>query len=262
MDWQERLAEAQRVVVLTGAGVSAASGVPTFRGEGGYWRAGSRVYRPQELATRAAFDAMPEVVWPWYLWRRGVCRRSEPNATHRYLADAATRRGAGLTLVTQNVDGLHLRAGSPPERTWEIHGNLDFLRCAAECTAARYPLHDDAVLPSQDARLTPAIARRLRCPRCGGPGRPHVLWFDESYDEARYRWSSSVAAAEGCDALVVVGTSGQTNLPLTMARLALQRGALLLDVNPERSPFASLAERSGGAWVQGKADVLGHRVSL
>src|SRR6185312_3235449 len=112
------------IVVLTGAGVSAESGIPTFRGKEGYWTVGSREYHPQELATHAAFTRMPWDVWAWYLHRRAVCRRAEPNAAHHALARLP------CDLITQNVDGLHRRAGSRP---YAIHGDIDHMRCADDC---------------------------------------------------------------------------------------------------------------------------------
>ena len=126
-------------MVLTGAGISAESGIPTFRGPEGYWRVGSRNYRPMELATREAFERMPEEVWRWYLYRRAVCRAAAPNPAHRALVDAERRLGDRFLLVTQNVDGLHRRAGSDPARTFEIHGNIDLWRCADDCADGARP---------------------------------------------------------------------------------------------------------------------------
>ena len=105
--------------------------MPTFRGKEGYWTVGSRNYHPQELATREAFSHMPDEVWRWYLYRRSVCRRAAPNAGHMALVRLEERFGERFALVTQNVDGLHLRAGSSRERTFEIHGNIDYLRWPA-----------------------------------------------------------------------------------------------------------------------------------
>src|SRR5437868_5832739 len=113
-----------RVLALTGAGVSAESGIPTFRGKEGYWTIGAREYHPQELATHAAFEQMPWSVWAWYLYRRGVCRRAEPNAAHVALVRLATALPDRFALVTQNVDGLHRRAGSPDPQTFPIHGDI------------------------------------------------------------------------------------------------------------------------------------------
>ena len=122
------------LVFLTGAGISAESGIPTFRGPEGFWRVGSRNYHPQEMATARAFSSMPDEVWRWYLHRRGVCRAAAPNAAHQALVQLDERLGERFRLVTQNVDGLHLRAGGDPARIYQIHGNIDL---AAACEGAR-----------------------------------------------------------------------------------------------------------------------------
>lgn len=242
---EERVAGGGPVVVLTGAGVSAESGIPTFRGPEGYWTVGSEVYHPEELATRAAFTAVPDEVWAWYLHRRRVCRAAAPNPAHLALARAGRALGSRLTLVTQNVDGLHLRAGSPPEATYEVHGNIDFMRCAGPHGRERIPLPD----------REPALAA-LTCPQCGGRTRPHVLWFDEYYDEELYRFESSLRAAAAAAVLITAGSSGATNLPSQMVQAAAAAGALLVDINPEDGPFARAARRSGGAWLRGTAGAL------
>src|SRR5437763_678643 len=159
------LARPGTVIALTGAGISAESGIPTFRGKEGYWTVGSREYHPQELATHEAFEAMPSEVWAWYLYRRGVCRAARPNAAHEALARWERVLGDRFALVTQNVDGLHRRAGSA--RAYPIHGDIDDMRCAADCVLDRWPIPDDASKDKRDG---------LVCPRCGGMARPHVLW--------------------------------------------------------------------------------------
>lgn len=244
------LSEARRrpgpYVFLTGAGISAESGVPTFRGKDGYWRVGSRNYHARELATRAAFERMPLEVWSWYLERRRVCRGAAPNRAHKALAEAATALRERLLLVTQNVDGLHRRAGSPEETTYEVHGNIDFMRCSASCTG---------LLPVPDInRASSELARALECPRCGAACRPHVLWFDEYYDEELYRFESSLEAASTAALLVVVGTTATTNLPMRMGELAAARDTPLLVVDPEPTPFSELAAAvSAGAHLEGQA---------
>src|SRR5690242_157425 len=130
------------VLALTGAGISAESGIPTFRGAEGYWVVGSRNYMPQEMATAEMFARAPEEVWRWYLYRFGVCRHAEPNDGHRALAALERALGDRFTLVTQNIDGLHLRAGSSPERTLRIHGDAGLVRCAGACHAGTLPLPD------------------------------------------------------------------------------------------------------------------------
>ncbi len=242
------------IVVLTGAGISAESGIPTFRGKEGYWTVGSRVYQPQELATRAAFARMPDAIWQWYLYRRTVCRAAFPNRAHAAIASAETRLADRFRLLTQNVDGLHLRAGNTPERTYQIHGNIDFFRCADGCTTALWAIPDDIGRVTREQTLSPEILARLVCPRCGGRGRPHVLWFDESYDEPLFRFESSLRAARDASLLVTVGTSGATTLPNHVVSLAIQAGAAVIDINPDDNPFGRAAERHGrGASLRGTA---------
>ncbi len=242
-----------RVLALTGAGISAESGIPTFRGRDGYWVVGSRNYMPQEMATHAMFVMEPAEVWRWYLYRFGVVRHAAPNAGHAALVALERALGDRFTLVTQNIDGLHLRAGSSPERTWCIHGDAAWVRCAHDCGVGRLPLPD---LGPRDAG-TPLSAEdraRLTCPRCKGWLRPHVLWFDECYDEENYRFESTLRAAAAADLLLVVGTSGATNLPMRVGQVCFTGGAALVDVNPEENPFSELAGRSRrGFFARGTA---------
>jgi len=240
------------IVVLTGAGISAESGIPTFRGKDGFWVVGSREYQPQEMATHAMFRSNPEAVWAWYLYRRGICRGGRPNAGHRAVAAMERILGDRFRLITQNVDGLHIRAGSTLERTYQIHGNIDYARCLDECEQSIWSLAEG--LGAKRARGTPLSAeerKHLRCPACGGWARPHVLWFDECYDERMFRYESSLRAAVAADVLLVVGTSGATNLPMQVGRHAAEAGALIIDINVEPNPFSRLAESTGGCFLQG-----------
>ena len=246
------------IAFLTGAGISAESGIPTFRGEDGYWRVGSRHYRPEELATRAAFDVMPDDVWSWYLYRRAVCHRAEPNAAHRALVDLEHGFHDRMVIITQNVDGLHLRAGSLPHLTYQIHGNLDFMRYddAGEPVPVPVPVHLDTVW-DRDRRLT--VEEKAHITHDGGTlARPHVLWFDECYDEHLFRFESSLRVARSASMLIVVGTSGVTNLPLQVAAAALERGIPLIVLNgDECTTFAGIAARSPFGWFeQGPATEL------
>jgi NAD-dependent deacetylase len=247
------------ILTLTGAGVSAESGVPTFRGEEGYWRIGSRNYFPEELATRAAFLRMPDEIWGWYLYRRSVCRAASPNAGHLALAElerGLVERGEGdrFLLVTQNVDGLHLRAGNTLARTYQIHGNLDFMRSMKDEHNAIYPLPKELGERWQRGR---AIGQEQRaCLVCPDQSlaRPHVLWFDESYDEERFRFQSTLAAVERASLVLVVGTSGATNLPSLIVHRTAERRVPLLVINRDPSPYSSMAERiPNGLFVQGPA---------
>ena len=239
-----------RVVALTGAGISAESGIPTFRGSEGFWVVGSKNYMPQEMATHEMFEQAPEEVWRWYLHRFGVCKDARPNAGHEALVALERALGDRFTLVTQNIDGLHRRAGS--QRVFCIHGDAAYVRCAAECGLGVAEL--PSLGPRGEGPLTAAERAALACPRCHGWLRPHVLWFDECYDEEHYRMDSALRAAAAADLLLVVGTSGATNLPMQIGHLAFRRGAALVDVNPEENPFAELAGRAPrGFFARGSA---------
>ncbi|MEO6773606.1 MAG: Sir2 family NAD-dependent protein deacetylase [Kofleriaceae bacterium] len=256
------------VIVLTGAGVSAESGIPTFRGSEGYWTVGAREYHPQELATRQAFATMPWDVWAWYLYRRGVCRAAAPNDGHYAIArwdDAMKASGDRFALVTQNIDGLHRRAGSPAARTFAIHGELDQMRCAAECVDGdrgdtvvvdRWPIPTDVPGLARGEAVSEATKALLVCPRCGEMARPHVLWFDEAYDEPRFHLDTVRELASAATLCVVVGTSAQTNLPWQVVMLAARNAATIIDINPEPNPFGEIAERSGGVIRAPSAVVL------
>lgn len=244
-----------QVMALVGAGISAESGIPTFRGPEGYWTAGSRHYAPTDLATWRMFQEAPETVWAWYLHRRRICRAAKPNAAHRALVDAEKRLGDRWALVTQNVDGLNLRAGSSPGRTFEIHGNIDLMRCSRACSGGLLPVPDVEALTHN--KLGREARFKLQCHQCGAWTRPHVLWFDEAYDEANYRLDSALTATRTMKTLVIAGTLGATSLPNLIGRIAHQRNITIYDVNIERSPFSGLAEASpGGAFLAGRASVL------
>ncbi len=243
------------IVVLTGAGISAESGIPTFRGQEGYWTVGSANYHPMELATNAAFGRMPEEVWRWYLYRRSVCRRAQPNPAHRALVALEQALQDRFLLITQNVDGLHLRAGNSAERTYQIHGNIDFMRCDGEDPVELVPL-PEAVGEDWGPERTFDDATRtlLACGGCQALSRPHVLWFDECYDEHLFRFESSLRAAVTGSLLIVIGTSGQTNLPLQVGAAVAQRGAPMVVINQDESPFSRFAEQSdSGIFLRGTA---------
>ncbi len=245
------LVETGLVVALTGAGVSAASGIPTFRGKEGYWTVGSKNYHPQELATFDTFNRMPVDVWRWYLHRRTVCRSAEPNAAHRALVTLDQCLQQRFVLITQNVDGLHRRAGSEPSRTYEIHGSIELMRCSGACGWEPVEIPSNVTEQSSNAQLR----AELSCAFCGGWCRPHVLWFDECYDERHFRFESSLAAAREAELLIVVGSTGSTNLPLLVTQEVVGRGGRLIVIDPEPNVFASLAGRSPlGLFLAGTAE--------
>lgn len=254
------------IVFLTGAGISAESGIPTFRGAEGYWRIGSTNYQPEELATHEAFSRMPDEIWAWYLYRRGVCRAARPNPAHLALVSLEKKLGARFLLVTQNVDGLHLRAGNSAARTYQIHGNIDFMRCEDEHPIVR-PIPASIPIDWPKARkLTDADRAALSC--CGGGrmARPHVLWFDESYDEPLFKLESAMEAGLAASMLVVVGTSGATTLPSRLVSVAAHRRIPLVVIGPDESPFTRVAwgletglplMGTAGEWMPHVARALG-----
>lgn len=255
-----------RVAALTGAGISAESGIPTFRGADGYWTVGSRNYRPQELATRRAFESMPREIWAWYLSRLHACRGAQPNAGHRALARLAQSLGPDrFALITQNVDGLHARSGVDGGSLYEIHGNIHRMRCFSDCEGSLQPLPQALEIGALASAPRPPGAlpevsdgdwERLHCAQCGAPMRPHVLWFDEYYEERYYRSDSALQAVERSDLLLVVGTSGATTLPAMAVEYALRSGTAIIEINTGRSAFTPAIEASAnGRFIQQPAAV-------
>lgn len=217
------MVNSKHIVVLTGAGISAESGIPTFRGKEGYWTKGSKNYHPMELATLSTFHQQPELVWEWYHYRRGVCNNASPNPGHFAIAKLEklinSDPSKDFHLITQNVDGLHLRAGSSLEKTYQIHGNTDFMRCVNSCTNSLYNIPKDEPLP--------------HCPECEVLARPHVLWFDEIYDETFFKIETVSLLASELDLLFVVGTTLQTTLPYRVVTTSLYRKVPVVEINPE-----------------------------
>jgi NAD-dependent deacetylase len=215
-DLNARLKRARHVVVFTGAGVSAESGIPTFRDrQTGLWRN----FDAQWLATPEAFERDPALVWGWYEWRRGQVLAAEPNAAHRVIA-ALAGRVHRLMLITQNVDDLHERAGSPT--VLHLHGRL----CAPYCCACgrEHLAGPPTVAPEGGRRVEPP-----RCYHCGGRIRPGVVWFGECLP--RQAWQEAVDAARGCDAFLCVGTSSVVEPAAGLTRMAIAAGAATIQVN-------------------------------
>ena len=227
----KRIARARRPCALTGAGISEESGVPVFRGPGGMWRE----RRPEDLATPEAFRRDPLEVWQWYDWRRGLIASARPNAGHRALA-AFEASNPAFTLITQNVDGLHRRAGS--RRVLEVHGTLWRVRC----TACRREADDERVpLP-----LPPA------CGACGGLLRPAVVWFGEMLSPTVF--GAAWEAVKSCDLLLSLGTSGVVEPAASLVRVAAERGTSILEINLRPSALSCAAER---VFPYKAADLLG-----
>jgi NAD-dependent deacetylase len=233
-----------RITVLTGAGISAESGIPTFRGPEGFWTIGSKDYHPQDMATFAMFCRKPEAVWEWYLYRMGLCKKARPNVGHRALASMESHLKNRFTLITQNVDNLHILAGNSLARTLQIHGNIFQVRCASACTDEIYSLPEGVSPKAKGSALTDAERRSLKCANCGSWLRPHVLWFDETYNERHYHFYSALETAKRTRLLITVGTAGATTLPNQIVSLVLSNGGLMFDINVADNPFAVLAMQS------------------
>ena len=230
------------ITVLTGAGISAESNIPTFRGPEGYWTIGSTAYHPQEMATYRMFTKKPEEVWKWYLYRIGVCQKAEPNLGHLALFEMEKRFKNRFTLITQNVDNLHIRAGNSPQQTFQIHGNIFFMRCADECSLNLYPIPTDVRENREKGHaISETEFNLLVCPDCGTITRPHVLWFDEMYNEHHYRYHSALKVARQTELLIIVGTSGATSLPNHVAWEVKNNNGILIDINIEKNTFTDLA---------------------
>ena len=223
---KERLAAAQSITVLTGAGISADSGVPTFRGAEGLWRN----FRAEDLATPEAFDRDPRLVWEWYNWRRELIATKKPNPAHAAIAELE-RRCAQFWLITQNVDGLHRTAGS--QRLSEIHGNIWMVRCTA-CGQVT----ENRDVPIQILPI---------CRDCRNLLRPHIVWFGESLAEEDLQ--RSYTAFQASDLCLVIGTSGVVYPAAGFASIAKNAGAFVAEINLGQTPQTDLVDLS----LQGRA---------
>jgi NAD-dependent deacetylase len=238
---------AARLTVLTGAGISAASGVPTFRGAEGLWRH----YRPEDLATLAAFRRDPMLVWDWYAWRRELVGRCAPNPAHEVLARWSRERQC--TVVTQNVDDLHHRAGT--ERVIRLHGSLWQLRCAG-LSAPGQPQSNGAACREEwrDERV-PFPEMPPRCPHCGRLARPAIVWFGEALRERDLR---AAAAAARCDLFIAIGTSAIVHPAAGLLHEAKRQGAVTVEINTVPTPASGVVDLA----IQGAAEDLLPRVDL
>jgi len=225
-----------RALVVTGAGISAESGIPTFRGAGGYWRN----LDPTKLATQSAFDSDPEIVWQWYRERRAMIRRAEPNAAHRAVAKLSA--GADeFFLLTQNVDDLHDRADwdgyrIPEDQIAHVHGDIFTTKCERG---------DFSRKDTTDADLDGAGDGVPRCPRCGARLRPGVVWFGEGLNPHDVARVDNFVRARPCDVVIVVGTTVAFDYIVHWTRLAAGRRGRLIEVNPDDRFLEAL----GAEWV-------------
>ena len=229
LDVRDRVRHAQSVTVLTGAGISADSGIPTFRGPEGLWKN----FRPEELASPDAFARDPKLVWEWYNWRRELLATKSPNPAHKALVNLE-KLIPDFWVITQNVDGLHAVAGT--QHLSEIHGNIWKVRCT-QC-------HKTTANHDVPLQFPPS------CPDCGGLLRPHIVWFGESL--APEDLEQSYAALQRCDILLIIGTSGVVYPAASFAPVAKDHGAFVVEMNVETTPNSSVVNVS----FQGRAKEL------
>ncbi|MBT3350393.1 MAG: NAD-dependent deacylase [Nitrospinaceae bacterium] len=220
------LQSARSITVLTGAGVSAESGVPTFRGAGGLWRN----FKATDLATPEAFERDPKLVWEFYNYRREMLAPLQPNPGHHAIA-AIEARAEDFTLITQNIDNLHRIAGS--KILIELHGNIWRVRCANSGCENAAP---------RENRDVPVSPIPLLCGECGGFMRPHIVWFGEMLNSEDIK--SSLGAIEACDFFIVAGTSAVVQPAAGMPLLARRVGAFVLEINPERTDLSEALNES------------------
>ena len=249
-----------RVFVLTGAGVSAESGIPTFRGKDGYWRN----LDPTKLATPEAFAGDPQLVWDWYRERRERIRNARPNAAHEAIARLAQRTDEFL-LVTQNVDNLHARAGVAAEKMVQIHGDIFVTRCS-RCEFS-YKGRGDSPEPPGACLVQPTNGRLRsrngceataglsiaatsmqqvkipKCPECGAFMRPGVVWFGEQLSQTELQRVEDFLDGGACDVVIVAGTTATFGYIIDWALRGSRDGAGLIEVNPEETPLSRFATR-------------------
>ena len=223
------LAESERVAVLTGAGISAESGVPTFRGKDGLWKG----FRATDLATPEAFARDPKLVWNFYNWRRELLAPLQPNPAHKALI-RLEEKVPQFSLITQNIDDLHRRAGS--KNLVELHGNIWMVRCT-RC----HVVHRNEEVP---------LPELPGCKECGGLLRPHVVWFGEQLDPAIL--DKAIAAIRSCGTMLVIGTSALVQPAASLAIVAKEQGARVVEINLEPTPYSHQLDLA----LQGKAGVL------
>lgn len=243
------------ITFLVGAGLSAESGIPTFRGKDGYWTVGSVNYTPEEMCTLRMFRQHPEAVWHWYMERLLQYNESVPNAGHQALVKFEKIFGDRFSLITQNVDGLTYKAGNSSKRSFSIHGSINYTRCSRECTKEIFKAPDKLTETFKTYGMGKETMNLLKCPQCGAMLRPHILWFDECYNEEYYKYESVQHCASKTDLLVIVGTTGATNLPYQVVSQVNYNGKPIININPNPSEMYDYMRRSSDVIITKKSSI-------
>lgn len=222
------------ITFLTGAGISAESGIPTYRSIDGIWIKGTKYHRPEEFGTYKYFSQNQEEVWQYNLFWKKLIEEAKPNHGHSAITEIESILGERFKLITQNVDGLHQRSGT--QKVYEIHGSKQKVRCSKECSEPiAFP--ENVKFKEYTEDLTAEDIDSLKCRKCGNWLRPNTLWFDESYNEKNYYFDTAYDIADNTDILFVVGTSGSTALPVNIVETVKIRGKWIVLINPENDTY-------------------------
>ena len=248
------------ISIMTGAGISAASGIPTFRSGDGFWVVGSKNYTPQEIATLEMFRKNPIAVWEWYIYRKTLIMNAKPNEGHYALVRLEKTFANRFYIITQNIDGLHQKAGNSAEKILSIHGSLDLVRCAELCSSELFPFPN--IQLNRNENIFENEIQLLKCPNCGEFARPNILWFDEFYNELFYKLDTTLRVIDESGLLIIAGTSGSTNLPATIARNAIKKGIPMIDINIEENYFSKMLENyENGFSIRGESSLVLNEIS-
>lgn len=244
----------RKITFLVGAGLSSESGIPTFRDVDGYWTKGSENYTPEEMGTLRMFNKNAHLVWNWFLHRINICRNAKPNKGHFALTEIQKLFPDRFELISQNVDGLHFQTAMDESHLYLIHGDLRYMRCGDGCSDEITPIPKALVERGAKEQLEYDEIQLLNCPNCGELCRPHVLWFDELYNEKFYKLHTVLRIAKKTDILFVIGTSGATNLPKRVVENVLANSGVVVDINPNENLFTmKLSQLKNGFWIQEKS---------
>jgi len=224
------------ITVLTGAGISAASGIPTYRGTDGIWIKGTEFHKPEVFGTLRFFLQHPEKVWQYTLFRKQMMEKALPNSGHVALYKFEEKLGNTFNIITQNTDNLHRKVGH--SNLFEIHGNYREVLCSLNCDIV-LPFPPEVKSKGIDEDLTPQEIEMLKCPECGHWLRPNILWFDETYSNKRHHFREVLKIAKNSGLLFVIGTSGSTNIPLELVKTTLKYGGYVINVNIENNAFSN-----------------------